>query len=234
MSAPLTVVEHLLEGRDALVLEVRRLTAAIDELDAVIVRVGGEDRRPAPLGNPGASPATAARKSPEHVNLQPGTETSAAPSRMRPGAGKATPRKAQRTPARQSVPGRRARSPKSIREHVLDMLAAEDRDFGLTEIIDRIHGQGIAAHDDAVRSITIKLMKDGTVERPSRGLYRLARTDGVASSQTSEPAADPAPLAVPEGEPTRVVAEQAATPSPAGAADYTPPLNLGQPWDRRG
>ena len=139
-------LEHLLEGRAALVAEVDRLSAAIADLDVVISRLGGD-----------------------------GAASAAAP---------ADPRR---------VPGRPAatsgeRNGKSIRVHVLEMLAAEQREMGLAEIIDRVHAAGIRAHDDAVRSITIKLMKDGKVERVGRGHYRLA--DGAAPSVTrTEPSA---------------------------------------------
>jgi predicted transcriptional regulator of viral defense system len=97
--------------------------------------------------------------------------------------------------------------------HVLEMLAEEHRDYGLAEIIDRIHAAGIKAHDDAVRSITIKLMKDGSVERVGRGQYRLVRRAAPEQSTSTGPApTGPAP------------AEQPAPES------YPPALNLGQPW----
>jgi hypothetical protein len=95
------------------------------------------------------------------------------------------------------------------------MLEAEDREFGLAEIIDRIHDAGIQAHDDAVRSITIKLMKDGQVERVGRGQYRLAR--GAAASQPAEPEE---PVVEPDAEPT----------TQSEPAPYSPPLNLNEPW----
>jgi hypothetical protein len=120
MSDHAEVLEHLLEGRRALVVEVERLTTAIKELDSVIDRV--RDAQDVPAA------ATASR-----------------------------------------------RATKSIRIHVLEMLTAEDRTFALAEIIDRIHRAGIVAHDDAVRSITVKLLKDGQVERVGRGRYRLVR-----------------------------------------------------------
>lgn len=132
-------------------------------------------------------------------------------------------------------------APKSIRVHVLDMLAAEDRDFGLAEMIDNIHAAGIQAHDDAVRSITIKLMKDGQVERVGRGQYRLARRGNPSATGTSAPvgpadattSAEPQPDAEPE---PALAAQpgQAGNADSAGAAEsaesYTPPLNLGQAW----
>jgi len=64
---------------------------------------------------------------------------------------------------------------KSIRVHVLEMLAAQDRPFEMSEIIEGVRQRGISAHDDAVRSSTDKLMNGGEVERVGRGRYRLAR-----------------------------------------------------------
>ena len=77
------------------------------------------------------------------------------------------------------------------------MLAAESRDFGLAEIIDHVHHAGIQAHDDAVRSITIKLMKDGKVERVGRG--RTASPAAVAGPSAGRgPGEQPAPEQAPE------------------------------------
>jgi hypothetical protein len=105
------------------------------------------------------------------------------------------------------------------------MLGAENREFGLAEIIERVHAAGIQAHDDAVRSITIKLMKDGRVERVGRGQYRLARRGGGTRSTGS---AAPEPSATPE--PAAPTAPPDPQPEPE-PENYTPPLNLGQPWD---
>lgn len=130
-------------------------------------------------------------------------------------------------------------APKSIRVHVLDMLAAEDRDFGLAEIVDNIHAAGIQAHDDAVRSITIKLMKDGQVERVGRGQYRLARRGTATSTSAPVGPADATTGAEPQpdAEPEPALAAQpgqAGNADSAGAAEsaesYTPPLNLSQAW----
>jgi hypothetical protein len=206
-----TVLEHLLDGRAALVLEVSRLTTAIEELDTVIGRIGGSNVR---SGSTAGAVATDSRAKPVNApaEVEAGRSVSA-PSRARSSrARKSTPRKST---ASKQQPG----GPKSIRIHVLDMLAGEEREFGLAEIIDRIHAEGIQAHDDAVRSITIKLMKDGKVERVGRGQYRLARRGGAARAASAP--------------------DLETTPAEAGPADdgpaaenYTPPLNLGQPWER--
>ncbi|MDQ2796201.1 MAG: hypothetical protein M3Y06_03430 [Actinomycetota bacterium] len=243
MSEPQTVVERLLGSRDALVLDVRRLAAAIDELDSVIVGIAGETRRPAPwqivaddTRAETTSNATAPNR-PEDVNSPAEGELAHAaplPTGNRPTAKKAA-REAMRAPARTETkatptkaPPRKATRPqKSIRVHVLEMLSAEDREFGLAEIIDRIHAEGIQAHDDAVRSITIKLMKDGKIERPSRGLYRFARRRRAVTPEA------PTPSPTQTLTPTSSVAERAPAALSAPPADYTPPLNLGQPWDRR-
>lgn len=75
---------------------------------------------------------------------------------------------------------------KSIRVHVLEMLAAQDRWFAMSEIIEGIRAQGISAHDDAVRSIAVKLMNSGEVERVGRGRYRLARPHGSPQAGAPE------------------------------------------------
>ncbi len=154
-------LEHLLEARDALVREIDRLTTARDELDSVIDRVSAsEPESSAPTGQP--------------VTGRAGTGS---PVRRGPSAVVTGRARRPRAAGQRPVRAPRARSggdQKSIRIHVLEMLAGEDRDFGMAEIIERIHAQGIQAHDDAVRSITIKLMKDGTVLRVGRGQYRLA------------------------------------------------------------
>ena len=122
--------------------------------------------------------------------------------------------------ARERRSVRRARpgtGQKSIRIHILELLGAEKRDFGMAEIIDRIHAQGVEAHDDAVRSITIKLMKDGTVERVGRGQYRLAEGTERAAGPPPEP---------PVAEPPSV-----APAPPAPVRDVTRALNLAHPWN---
>ncbi len=188
MSPDRVVLNHLLEGRQALVAEVERLTAAIRDLDAVIDRVSDGAAQPS----------------------LDGFETVTAHS-IRP----ARSRNARKPAGRRSTPRRSAPvgadGQKSIRILVLEMLEAEDREFGLAEIIDRIHATGVDAHDDAVRSITIKLMKDGRVERVGRGQYRLAgRTD---ADQPGAPARhEPGAVSV-------------VTDAPAA------PLNLAQAWD---
>jgi hypothetical protein len=177
-----TYLDHLLQGRAALVTEIDRLTAAKTELDSLIARIAD---RP-----------------------QPST-TKPVASQAAPGATAGAFRPVTSTRRRSTGTRRKSidKTEKSIRVRVLELLEAEDRDFGLAEIIGRIREAGVQAHDDAVRSITVKLMKDGSVERVGRGHYRLAR------------GSNPAPGAA--------VAAEAAN----GPASYPPPLNLAQPWD---
>jgi hypothetical protein len=205
MAQARTALDHLLDARTVLVDEARRLAASLTELDSLITNMGGQDRlagaEEAPPIN--GDPVNAAARTAS------GPRATARATSRRPANRRSTARKA---PARPAADGA---APKSIRVHVLEMLANEDRDFGLAEIIDRVHDAGIQAHDDAVRSITIKLMKDGRVERVGRGQYRLARRGGVARPSVeeetgSEQAGDDAP--------------------PADTLDYSPPLNLNQPW----
>jgi hypothetical protein len=191
-----TYLAHLLHGREALIAEIRRLTQARDELDALIDRIGRDAPSSSvqPVDVPDVSAAQVVKS---------------------------------RTPARRESAGARGRSgrrtggsergQKSIRMRVLEMLEAEDREFGLAEIIQRIQDAGIKAHDDAVRSITIKLMKDGTVERVGRGQYRLVRRGNASATRpaAAAPSAD---------------AADAADATPASSS-YPPPLNLAQPWD---
>lgn len=183
MTEPRTVLEHLLDGRDALVQDVKRLSVAIDELDSVIARIGGgAQRQPVGDGDPAGTANTAVSTAgPAHATEKAAKKAPARSARTGP------TKKATTSPAAQS-----AGAPRSIRLHVLDMLDAEDREFGLAEIIDRIHAQGIHAHDDAVRSITIKLMKDGKVERVGRGQYRLARRGAVARTTAADRTEPPA------------------------------------------
>ncbi|WP_375500070.1 hypothetical protein [uncultured Jatrophihabitans sp.] len=196
-----TVLDHLLEGRDALQREVARLTAAIDELDSVLGRIGSTARRDTPAnpsaglnGNtdPGttdsyarsATPVTAPHAATvEPVNPPVEVEPEPATVRSRPRAVRKAP--AKKGPRQQRPGATSTEPPKSIRVHVLEMLQAENREFGLAEIIDRVHDAGIQAHDDAVRSITIKLMKDGRVERVGRGQYRLARRGSAARASAA-------------------------------------------------
>jgi hypothetical protein len=232
MSEPRTVLEHLIDGREALVLEVQRLTTAIEELDSVIGRLGGS---PEPLTS-GAAPA---KTSGQTVNAL--AELDSGPRAATTGRTRARKRTSARKAKRTTPARKQSGAPKSIRVHVLDMLAAEERELGLAEIIDRVHSAGIQAHDDAVRSITIKLMKDGKVERVRRGQYRLAR-DGVAAIDTA-PSTAPAVPSAPDIAPDSEVAQPAsaveshlqtpAAPQQASATGYTPPLNLGQPWEHR-
>lgn len=218
MSSPQTVLAHLLDGREELVREVARLTTAIAELDAVIDRVGGASTAGVAQSSGSLTPSSGATgptgSGDDARRARRGTSRGASPSaggRARK-ATSPTPRSssAKRATQRRSSGG----GQKSIRVHVLEMLASENRDFGLAEIIDRIHGAGITAHDDAVRSITIKLMKDGQVERVGRGQYRLAAGPRGAAS------ADPAPTPDP----------QPASNDPAPDATAAS-LNLATPWN---
>jgi hypothetical protein len=128
------------------------------------------------------------------------------------------------------------------------MLGADNRDFSLAEIIDDVHDAGIQAHDDAVRSITIKLMKDGRVERVGRGQYRLARRGGSRPAAEAEAAesADTESTGTESataefggdagGEPTATdsateSADESSDGPPEGTFDYAPPLNLTEPWN---
>lgn len=228
-----TVLDHLLEGREALRREVERLTAAIAELDTVIGQIGGASRRV--LAATGADVPSDEPVNPP-AEVEPESPQPASPVSARTGRAPAKRTAARRTPANggRTSAAPTAAPPKSIRVQVLDMLAAEDRDFGLAEIIDRIHAAGIQAHDDAVRSITIKLMKDGRVERVGRGQYRLARRGGNRATQA---AATPSPGVSPGASPAASDAAESTSPEPSAPdpepepENYTPPLNLGQPWD---
>jgi hypothetical protein len=212
-----TVLEHLLDGREALQREVERLTAAIAELDAVISHIGGAGRRVAPA-----------------IGVEPGGDAS--------GSRDVEPLQTGRGLAKRATLGRSADTgepPKSIRIRVLEMLAAEDRDFTLAEIIDRVHDAGIQAHDDAVRSITIKLMKDGSVERVGRGQYRLARPDAVPADAAVAVLPEPIDEQMTGAADDEFAAESApepdATPAEERSAEaYMPPLNLGEPWEPTG
>jgi hypothetical protein len=220
MSPARTVLDHLLAGRAALVLEVERLSSAITELDAVIDRVGGS----APLdGIPAPAPTTSTGASEPVLAASPATNGRAA------GRPRTTPARGGGQRSGRSGARAGAQPAKSIRVHVLEMLAAEDRDFGLAEIIDRIHRAGIKAHDDAVRSITIKLMKDGKVERVGRGHYRLADHDSGAAATPRSTEPDPAPDAIDDGSADDLSPDDQAAADPGPA--YPPPLNLSQPWD---
>ncbi len=218
MSSPQTVLAHLLDGREELVREVARLTTAIAELDAVIDRVGGASTAGVAQSSGSLTPSSGATgptgSGDEARRARRGTSRGASPSaggRARK-ATSPTPRSssAKRATQRRSSGG----GQKSIRVHVLEMLASENRDFGLAEIIDRIHGAGITAHDDAVRSITIKLMKDGQVERVGRGQYRLAAGPRGAASADPDPTPDPQPASN--------------DPAPDATAAS---LNLAAPWN---
>jgi hypothetical protein len=268
-----TVLDHLLDGRDALLQEVTRLTAAIEQLDSVLGRIGASDRgqgngTAAPgLGQPATITTTATMVTTESAAGQPATAAPAEqvaaepvnpPAEVEPDptptpaprsavkATKAPSRVAKKAPAKAAVKapakspakaaaksaqksapravGRSGEPPKSIRVHVLEMLAAENRDFGLAEIIDRVHDAGIQAHDDAVRSITIKLMKDGRVERVGRGQYRLARRGAAARAASAATATAPRvtetapePIAPPAA-PTEAEPARTEEPTPAESA----------------
>ncbi len=226
MSQPQTVLAHLHEGREELVREVQRLTTAIAELDAVIERVGGAGSGaglPAPAPVPGA---VAARRPAETGRAARRRAKAPGDPRAARRSAPATPRAAARRSASPASAGgpASAAGQKSIRVHVLEMLAAENREFGLAEIIERIHGAGIAAHDDAVRSITIKLMKDGQVERVGRGLYRLTAGAQRAVSRAADSGAATA-------EPD-VAAAAPAEPAGGDPDVAAPSLNLGGQWSQ--
>ena len=217
MAQARTALDHLLDARTALVDEASRLAAMLAELDSLIGAMGGQDRldgAPSAPANPVKATVASARTA---------TRSTARKSLSRRPPAKRTTRSAASS----------GEAPKSIRVHVLEMLAAEERDFGLAEIIDRVHDAGIQAHDDAVRSITIKLMKDGRVERVGRGQYRLARRGGRPA--TDEPEAETAieTSTGTEGE-TAEAGSEAAAPAavtpPDDTLDYSPPLNLNKPW----
>jgi hypothetical protein len=215
MSSDRTVLDHLLEARAGLVREIDRLTAARNELDAVIGRVDARSARP----GAGPSDGVAEPAAPVVARAPRSRSPAAEPARS----------------ARRSGPRVGTDAPKSIRVHVVEMLAAEDRAFGLAEIIERIHGAGIRAHDDAVRSITIKLMKNGTVDRVGRGHYRLARRPDPVPEEEPVTSTDPAPGSpATEVRPASASAGEQVTPhvpDPDGSPPAVPPeLNLAQPW----
>ena len=201
MSPDRIVLNHLLEGRQALVTEVERLTAAIRDLDVVIDRVSDAD-------NGGSRPSV--------DDFEPVTARTLRTARSRSARKPVGRRSTTRRTAPVGSDGQ-----KSIRVLVLEMLAAEEREFGLAEIIDRIHAAGIDAHDDAVRSITIKLMKDGRVERVGRGQYRLA---GHIDERSDHEPSDHEPS---DHEPSD---HEPAAPSTPEDAQPTA-LNLAQAWD---
>lgn len=201
MSPPASVLAHLLQGRAALAVEVSRLMSAIDDLDAVIARVSGGDLADDVDSEPAADDAQSPEGGAASVHPSSASSTGRRVSSRRHGGRIAATSSAARNPAEGGS------APRSIRLHVLDMLGAENRDFALSEIIDRIHAAGIQAHDDAVRSITIKLMKDGSVERVGRGQYRLAA--GLGSD---------AAASVPQA------------PASEATRSYPLPLNLDQSW----
>jgi predicted transcriptional regulator len=192
-----TVLDHLLQGREALQREVDRLTSAIAELDTVINDIGGAGRRVAPA-----------------IGVEPDADAF--------GSRDVEPLQTGRGLAKRATLTDVGEPPKSIRIRVLEMLAAEPRDFTMAEIIDRVRDAGIHAHDDAVRSITIKLMKDGSVERVGRGQYRLAR-----------PEAGAAVAVIPESFEDELAGDDEVAASAESEA-YTPPLNLGEPWEPAG
>lgn len=245
MTESRTVLEHLLDGRDALVEDVKRLTVAIDELDSVIARIGGDAlRQPATYGDRSAAAAAAATtpvdasglrnsRSPAVQAAQPVSTNGRRSSAPRKVSAKAARTAPTRKAAAVKAPVQAGEAPRSIRLHVLDMLGAEDRPFGLAEIIDRIHDQGIQAHDDAVRSITIKLMKDGKVERVERGQYRLARRGSDASTTVPTPDETIAPTQTTPVEAPATTPAQAPARAQSAATGYPSPPNLGVPWSPR-
>lgn len=196
MSTERTALEHLSEGREALDREICRLTAALADLDVLIDQLSNRSTVDGAAPDGFRSEAFHTVLSEEFGNRRTSAETESTAR-----TGPVPPPVVTRDPARN---GSRAQppngEPRSIRLRILDMLGEQDRAYPLSEIIERIHTDGIAAHDDAIRSITIKLMKEGMVERVGRGRYQLA------ASQRKPP-----------GE-------------PANPAIQTPPLNLSAPW----
>jgi hypothetical protein len=220
MSAEPTVLHHLHDGRDALALEIARLTAALADLDAVIATLGG---RPAAESTDDTTVDAIRSALAENGTFDP--DAPAGGPVAPPVVGHTRPRNRPAAP-------KNAGPARSIRERVLDMLAEQDRSFGLAEIIDRIRADGVRAHDDAVRSITVKLMKDGRVERVGRGQYRLAAAarrgsnregatgqDATGQDATGQRGA-PEP---PEPDAHGALPEESDLPP-------TPPLNLAAPW----
>lgn len=210
-----TVLEHLLQGREALQREVERLTSAIAELDAVINDIGGAGRRVGPV-----------------IGVEPDGDALLGPRDVEP------LQTSRGLAKRATLSADTGEPPKSIRVRVLEMLAAEDRDFTMAEIIDRVRDAGIQAHDDAVRSITIKLMKDGRVERVGRGQYRLARPgapDAIALGGSFDEQLEAGQLPDAAADTDEFAAEATADTAEADESEsYTPPLNLGQPWEPAG
>jgi hypothetical protein len=236
MAQARTALDHLHDARAALADEAQRvadeaqrLADALTDLDSLISTMGGE------LGPAGS------RANPVKAAIAPGRTATRSTARKPAGRRSAT----RRPPSRPSGDGE---APKSIRVHVLEMLGADNRDFSLAEIIDDVHDAGIQAHDDAVRSITIKLMKDGRVERVGRGQYRLARRGGSRPAAEAEAAesADTESTGTESataefggdagGEPTATdsateSADESSDGPPEGTFDYAPPLNLTEPWN---
>lgn len=223
MAQDRAVVDHLVRGRQALETEVDELNTTIEQLTETISQLVAtiEQRSTAIAALDGViglvdagfdPPAVPSVRSYSLARSQTVSAPSSAPAAR-------TPRKAT---AAKAAPARSRRSsgeaPKSIRVHVLEMLAAENREWGLSEIIDRVHEAGIQAHDDAVRSITIKLMKDGRVERVGRGQYRLAQR-GSRGNTSSTPAATYVPEATVtiEAEPVAEAATSFSIPDAASA-----------------
>jgi hypothetical protein len=226
MAQARTALDHLLDARAVLVDEAQRLAASLADLESLIGSMGGADRLDDADGTShGSNPVKAAAV----ASARTATRSTARKSVSRRSA-------TRRPPTRSAGSGE---APKSIRVHVLEMLAADNRDFSLAEIIDQVHDAGIQAHDDAVRSITIKLMKDGRVERVGRGQYRLARRGGAnrpADEASVEAPVDETPAESTAVESTAVdssaesTEEPTAAGPPDGTLDYSPPLNLNEPW----
>ena len=209
MSAEPTVLDHLHDGRDALAREITRLTTALADLDAVIASLGG-----GPSVNGTDETTVDAIRSALAEN---GTGVAVPPA----GGPVAPPVVGHTRPRSRPTARRDAGAGRSIRTRVLDMLAEQDRPFPLAEIIDRIRADGVRAHDDAVRSITVKLMKDGKVERVGRGQYRLAGT--ARNDVTGQDATG-------RGAPETTQPEDGDTSPAETDQPPTPPLNLAAPW----
>lgn len=214
MSAEPTVLDHLHDGRDALAREITRLTTALADLDAVIATLGGT-----PSDNSGDETTVDAIRSALADNGTGAADPAA-------GGPVAPPVVGQTRPRNRPAAAKNAGAGRSIRTRVLDMLAEQDRPFALAEIIDRIRADGVRAHDDAVRSITVKLMKDGRVERVGRGQYRLAAAARRTSNRrdaTGQDATEQSGAPESTGSETTAGSEESDLPP-------TPPLNLAAPW----
>jgi len=73
----------------------------------------------------------------------------------------------------------------TVREAITRTVASRAGNFSMKQLIDGVHAQGLAVQDDAVRSIAIKMLRSGHLERPGRGVYSAA-----SPTSTEGPTAD--------------------------------------------